>query len=224
MCGRFTLHASEAELVAGLLCPKLAGFREERRYNIAPGQWVIVVRPERDERVPALAQWGLVPSWAKAPQAGPRPINARAEGVATKPTFRGAFRQGRCLVPASGFYEWQKEPDGAKQPFYLRPRGGEGLFVFAGLLSTWAGPEGELTTCALLTTTPNALMAGVHDRMPVILPSTAQAAWLDPANPHAETLLLPCDPGLMEAHPVGAAVGNPRNDFPELVLPLSVRE
>lgn len=220
MCGRFTLYASEAELVSGLLCAKLAGFREERRYNIAPGQWVIVVRPEKGERVPDLAQWGLVPSWAKDPQAGPRPINARSEGVETKPTFQGAFRHGRCLVPASGFYEW-KGAGRAKQPFYIRPRGGAGLFVFAGLMTTWAGPEGELTTCTLLTTTPNALMADIHDRMPVILAPGDQEAWLDPSNRRAADLLRPCDPTRMEAFPVGVAVGSPRNDGPELVQPLA---
>lgn len=218
MCGRFTLYASEAELVSGLLCAKLAGFREERRYNIAPGQWVIVVRPEKGERVPDLAQWGLVPGWAKDPQAGPRPINARSEGVETKPTFRGAFRHGRCLVPASGFYEW-KGTGRAKQPFYIRPR--DGLFVFAGLMATWAGPEGELTTCTLLTTAPNALMADLHDRMPVILAPDDQEAWLDPGNRRAADLLRPCDPAGMEAFPVGAAVGSPRNDGPELVQPLA---
>lgn len=220
MCGRFTLYASEAELVSGLLCAKLAGFREERRYNIAPGQWVIVVRPEKGERVPDLAQWGLVPSWAKDPQAGPRPINARSEGVETKPTFRGAFRHGRCLVPASGFYEW-KGAGRSKQPFYIRPRGGAGLFVFAGLMATWAGPEGELTTCTLLTTTPNALMADIHDRMPVLLAPGDQEAWLDPNNRRAADLLRPCDPAGMEAFPVGVAVGSPRNDGPELVQPLA---
>ena len=219
MCGRFTLVASSQELADGTLCPRLAGFREERRYNIAPGQWVIVVRPEKDERVPALAQWGLVPSWARDPLAGPRPINARAEGIEAKPTFRGAFRHGRCLIPASGFYEWRGQGR-AKQPFYIRPRGGEGIFVFAGLYSVWAGPEGELATCAILTTAPNALMADLHDRMPVILPPEAQAAWLDPGNRRAQDLLLPCPAAIMEAYPVGPAVGNPRHDGPGLIQPL----
>jgi len=219
MCGRFSIYATSQELADGTLCALLAGFREERRYNIAPGQWVIVVRPEREERVPALAQWGLVPSWAKDPQAGPRPINARAEGLEAKPTFRGAFRHGRCLVPASGFFEW-KGQGGRKQPYFIRPRGGEGLFVFAGLFSTWAGPDGELATCTLITTTANALMAELHDRMPVILSRADQAAWLDPGNPQAADLLRPCPAEGMEAFPVGAAVGNPRNDGPELVSPL----
>ena len=216
MCGRFTLHATSQELADGTACAKLAGFREERRYNIAPGQWVIVVRPEKNERMPALAQWGLIPTWAKDPKAGPRPINARAEGIETKPTFRGAFRHGRCLIPASGFYEWQTV-EGRKQPFYIRPRGGEGIFVFAGLLSVWAGPECELPTCTIVTTTPNDLMAPIHDRMPVILALKDQESWLDPENRRAAELLRPYDAGWMEAYPVGAAVGNPRNEGEGLI-------
>lgn len=219
MCGRFSIYATAQELADGTLCQRLAGYREERRYNIAPGQWVIVVRPEARERVPVLAQWGLVPTWSKEPQAGPRPINARAEGIDTKPTFRGAFRHGRCLIPASGFYEWRTLGQ-RKQPFFIRPRGGEGLFVFAGLLSVWAGPEGELVTCTIITTTPNELMAPLHHRMPVLLAREEQAAWLDPDNTQALALLRPFPSEAMEAYPVSAAVGNPRNDGPELVAPL----
>ena len=219
MCGRFSIYATAQELADGTLCQRLAGYREERRYNIAPGQWVIVVRPEARERVPVLAQWGLVPTWSKEPQAGPRPINARAEGIDTKPTFRGAFRHGRCLIPASGFYEWRTLGQ-RKQPFFIRPRGGEGLFVFAGLLSVWAGPEGELVTCTIITTTPNELMAPLHHRMPVLLAREEQAAWLDPDNRQALALLRPFPSEAMEAYPVSTAVSNPRNDGPELVAPL----
>ncbi len=216
MCGRFSLHATSQELADGTLCKKLAGFREEARYNIAPGQWIIVVRPEKGEREPALAQWGLVPSWAQDPKEGPRPINARAEGIETKPTFRGAFRHGRCLIPASGFYEWKTEGK-QKQPYFIRPRGGEGLFIFAGLVSTWAGPEGELVTATIITTTPNALMEPIHNRMPVILPRESQEAWLDLENKAAAALLRPFDPDLMEAYSVGVEVGNPRNEGPDLI-------
>ena len=218
MCGRFSLTASSRELADGTLCERLAGFREERRYNIAPGQWVIVVRPERGERVPELAQWGFVPSWAKDAHSGPRPINARAEGAATNPAFRGALKNGRCLVPASGFYEWQARGKG-KQPFFIRPAAEPGLFAFAGLYSLWEGPDGPLPTCTILTTMPNARMAPIHDRMPVILGLEDQAAWLDPTNRQAASLLRPCPEAWLALHPVGLAVGNPRNDGPELQAP-----
>jgi putative SOS response-associated peptidase YedK len=222
MCGRYTLTYKPGELEAAFDLPP--GFREERRYNIAPGQWVIVIRPDRDGgRVGSLARWGLVPAWAKAPEAGPKPINARAEGVEAKPTFRGALRQGRCLIPATGFYEWQATgPKGAKQPWYIQPAEGS-LLAFAGLSDRWEGDAGPLETCAILTTTPNALMAPIHDRMPVILPAEAWGIWLDRATPTAQALelLRPCPPAWLRAHPVGPAVGEVRNDHPGLVEPLA---
>ena len=193
----------------------MGGFRIEARYNIAPGQHILVLRPEQGERIPALATWGLVPSWAPDPASGPRPINARAEGLATKPTFRGAFRHGRCVIPASGFYEW-KGSGRTKQPHFIHPVEG-GIFVFAGLMDTWRGPEGDLTTCTLITTEPNELMAPIHDRMPVILDPGAISAWLDPGNSRPADLLRPCPADLMEAYPVDPAVGRVQNDGPWLI-------
>lgn len=108
MCGRFGLFVEGDTLAEALGSPSLSILRIERHYNIAPGQWFVIVRPEKSERVPSLARWGFIPSWSKDPDAGPKPINARAEGIASKPMFRGAFKHGRCLIPASGFYEWQK--------------------------------------------------------------------------------------------------------------------
>jgi putative SOS response-associated peptidase YedK len=220
MCGRFALYATSEELSILLKSPFLGGFKLESRFNAAPGQWIIIVRPEKGQRAPALALWGLVPSWAKDPGAGPRPINARAEGISTKPTFRGAFRHGRCLIPASGFYEW-KTTGKTKVPHFIRPAG-EGIFVFAGLESTWAGPDGELTTCTIITTEPNALMAGIHNRMPVILGPDEAEAWLDPSQRQEALLQLlrPCPAEGMEAFPVATLVNNVRNDGRELVLPV----
>lgn len=218
MCGRFAVFATAEELTNILGCPALAGFNIERRYNIAPGQWIITVRPERGYLAPGLARWGLVPSWSKDPEGGPKPINARAEGIGSKPTFRGALRHGRCLIPASGFYEW-KTVGKTKTPHFIRPVGG-GIFVFAGLIDHWSGPDGELATCAIITTEANSLMQPIHDRMPVILGPDGMAAWLDPDNRHPEELLLPYSAGAMELWEVGAEVGNPRNDTPELVGPV----
>lgn len=217
MCGRYTLHATPERISATL---EIRGprFLEEPRYNIAPGQWVLIVRSEQGRgRVPLAARWGLVPSWTKDPEAGPKPINARAEGIASKPTFRGPLRHGRVLIPASGFYEW-KQVGKAKVPHYIRPKGG-GIFIFAGLMDTWLSPDGSpLPTCTIITTTPNELMAELHNRMPVILDREGAAAWLEPqAKP--EQLMTPCPADWMEAWPVGPAVGNPRNDGPELVEP-----
>jgi putative SOS response-associated peptidase YedK len=220
MCGRFAIHATSEELALGLKAPLLARFREEHRYNVAPGQWIIIVRPEKSQRAPALARWGLVPSWTKDPTTAPKPINARAEGIADKPTFRGAFRHGRCLIPASGFYEW-KTSGRVKVPHFIRPVHG-GIFVFAGLESTWAGPDGELTTCTIITTEPNALMAGIHNRMPVILSPDDAEAWLDPEQKQEALLqfLRPCPADEMEAFPVASLVNNVKNDGPELIEPL----
>lgn len=223
MCGRFALHATSQELANGTACAKLAGFGEEARYNIAPGQWIIVVRPEKNQRVPFLAQWGLIPTWAKNAKEGPHLINARAEGIDMKPAFRSGLLHGRCLIPASGFYEW-KTVGLQKQPFFIRPPGGEGIFVFAGLLSVWADSKGELPTCTIVTTTPNDLMAQIHNRMPVILAPQAQEAWLDTENRHATELLRPFAAEGMEAYSVGSSVGNPRNNGPELIWPVDYPE
>lgn len=220
MCGRFTLHA-KAEELESVFQLGLGGFRVEARYNIAPGQWIFVVRPTRNgDPAPALARWGLVPTWAKDPASGPRPINARAEGIADKPTFRGAFRHGRCLIPASGFYEW-KTVGGKKHPIYIRPTEGP-IFAFAGLFSDWAGPDGELPTCTIITTEANETVAGIHHRMPVILPPEAWGPWLDPANYDTKRLIsllcpCPCPSGSLTTTPVGPAVSNPQNDGPELI-------
>jgi putative SOS response-associated peptidase YedK len=215
MCGRFGLYATSDELANQLGSPKLAQFRIERRYNIAPGQWFITVRPEHGGRVPTLAKWGLVPSWSKDPGGGPKPINARAEGITSKPMFRGALRHGRCLIPASGFYEWQKVGT-SKVPYFIRPAN-EGIFIFAGIFDLWHGPEDDLLSAAIITTEANSLMKPLHDRMPVILSPEAVGSWLDPENKHPEELLRPFPAELMEAWEVSSSVGNTRNDGPELI-------
>lgn len=215
MCGRYTLDVS-AETLAKAFGLAPIGFRVERHWNIAPGQHVIVVRPDKGGRLADQARRGLVPAWSKDPASGPRPINARAETVATKPTFRDAFRHGRCLVPASGFYEWKAE-GGRKQPWYIHPRDG-GLLAFAGITTVWDGPEGPLRTVCIVTTTPNELMAPIHHRMPVTLGREGWETWLD-ANSPAEALkgmLMPCPADVLEARPVSARVGNMHNDDPTL--------
>ncbi len=223
MCGRFTLTSPEQDLLLHFLLPEAPA--REPRYNVAPGQPVAAVRIARDgsqrELVPL--SWGLIPSWAKDPKLGARMINARAETAAEKPSFRNAFRRRRCLVPADGFYEWQKSEAG-KQPFYIRLQGG-GTFAFAGLWEFWRGPEGEtIESCALLTTQPNSLLRPLHDRMPVILPRSDYALWLDPEVQTVERLqplLVPYPAERMEAYPVGRYVNSPENEGPRCIEPLS---
>lgn len=221
MCGRFAL------LILGNSVAEIFGAPAPRdaapRHNIAPSQAVLAVRAAqggRSREVAAL-RWGLVPPWAKDPSIGDRLINARAETVAQKPAFRNAFRRRRCLIPASGFYEW-KRTGGRKQPYFVRRRDGE-LLAFAGLWERWE-PEGAppLETCAIVTTQANELLEPVHDRMPVILDPPGREAWLDPeaAPGRLSDLLVPCPPGDLEAYPVAPLVNNPRIDDPRLVVPL----
>lgn len=195
------------------------GFTINKGYSIAPGQYIVIVRPERDQRVADVAYWGLIPGWVKDPNAFSKPINARAETLEEKPTFRTAFKRKRCLVPASGFYEWKVEGKG-KQPFYIHPAEGD-VFAFAGLMEDWHGPNGEqMTSACIITTEPNTLMAGIHNRMPVILPREAWPLWLDPAAQTRELrpLLVPYPEELMAAYRVSPAVGNVKNDGPELLV------
>ena len=141
--------------------------------------------------------------------------------MAEKPAFRGAFRKRRCLVPADGFYEWRKhEGGGPKQPMLIRRRDRE-PFALAGLWEHWRGPEGEVETCTILTTEANAVLAPIHDRMPVILGPATYDRWLDPARPEAEELLRPCPDEWLEAFPVSKQVNNVRNDAAELITPMN---
>lgn len=222
MCGRFTLFEADKVLskefgVSGvpLLSP---------RYNIAPSQAVAAVRasPAGTGRELALLRWGLIPSWSKDPAIGNRLINARAETVREKPSFRNAFRRHRCLIPASGFYEWLRQERG-KQPYYVRMRDAR-IFAFAGLWDRWESPEkGLIETCTILTTAANAVLAPIHDRMPVILPAGEYARWLDPTLQDADSLaslLASFPPEEMEAFPVSPRVNAPTTDDEKCVAPL----
>jgi putative SOS response-associated peptidase YedK len=167
----------------------------------------------------ALLRWGLIPPWATDPGIGNRLLNARAETVADKPSFRSAFRQRRCLIPASGFYEWQ-QAGRRKQPYFIRPRDGR-LFALAGLWERWQGPDGTVETCAVLTTGANELMRPLHERMPVILGPESDGLWLDPLTPAdaLRGLLVPYPAERMEACPVGPRVADPRHEGPRCLEP-----
>jgi putative SOS response-associated peptidase YedK len=189
------------------------------RFNVAPTQTLPVITRNSPNRV-EMMRWGLVPSWAKDASIGSRMINARAETVAEKPAFRRSLRSQRCLVPATGFYEWKRDGD-RKTPHFIHLRE-EPLFAFAGLYDVWRDPDGQtMKTYTILTTAPNALMSEIHNRMPVILRREDEDDWLDPANSEPEhllPLLRPYPASEMAAYPVSRMVNSPANDAPDLLL------
>ncbi len=218
MCGRFALIVDASVLadVFDVDPPQ----ELQPRFNIAPTQTVPIIRTgNATPRECALVRWGLVPSWAKDEKMGARMINARGETVAEKPSFRSAVKSRRCLIAANGFYEWVRTADG-KQPHYIHFSDGR-VFAFAGLWERWIkGEEGPLDTCTIITTTPNDLIAGLHDRMPVILPPKRFAEWLRPqplAPKRLQEFLVPHPAEGMEAYPVSTYVNKPANDGPECV-------
>ncbi|MCX7427518.1 MAG: SOS response-associated peptidase [Planctomycetia bacterium] len=220
MCGRFTLRAPASVVAEQFSVFAMPPFTP--RFNIAPTQPASVVRMAPERELVAL-RWGLIPGWAKDPAIGPRLINARAETAAEKPAFRAAFRRRRCLVVADGFYEWQRRGK-AKQPYFIHLRD-DRPFAFAGLWESWERPErGLLETCTILTTEPNALVAPLHDRMPVILPPDAYDTWLDPTNEDVgqlATLLRAYPAEEMAAYPVGSYVNSPTHDGAECIEPVA---
>lgn len=222
MCGRFTLFADPTVVAAFVQTPEPTLFDWEPRWNIAPTQPVVACRLDAHHgRELAQMRWGLIPSWATDLSAGVKAINARAETVAEKPFFRSAFGKRRCLIPASGFYEWAKKGK-AKQPYFIHPRQGE-LFAFAGLWETWSKSGSPVESCTIITTDANETMQPFHDRMPVILSPESFAAWLDLSTPSTALLdmLRPCPSESLALHPVDARVGNVRNDDAGLVAPLA---
>ncbi len=221
MCGRFALVATGEEVAAHYQLEEVPFVAP--RYNIAPTQPVAAVRLDPGgQREFTFFQWGLIPSWSKDPTMGAKLINARAETAAEKPAFRAAFKRRRCLIPATGFYEWQAT-EGRKQPMHISAAGG-GLLSLAGLWEIWHAPDGgELETCTILTTTPNSLMEPIHNRMPVVLDPADYGMWLDPATAPDQLnhLLRPFDPDRLAAFPVSTAVNRPGNDSPECIAPLA---
>ncbi|HSK38670.1 MAG TPA: SOS response-associated peptidase [Arenibaculum sp.] len=228
MCGRYTLTRPVEEL--GLAF----GFAERpnlaARYNIAPTQDIPVVRMraggDHGGRELAMMRWGLVPFWAADPAIGSRMINARAETVLEKASFRNPMKERRCLIPADGFYEWARRPEGGKQPFRIVMRD-RAPFAFAGLWESWKGPKGApldrpLLSATIVTTAANAVMAPLHERMPVILGPDDHENWLDPATPadEAAALLRPCPEDWLEAYPVATRVNSVRNDDEACIAPL----
>lgn len=222
MCGRFALISSTEQIAMafGLESTAVAAIPPAiPRYNIAPTQPVAAIRlNENGQREITFFQWGLIPSWSKDAQIGARLINARSETVAEKPSFRNAFKRRRCLIPADGFYEWQKQ-NGKKQPIYIHSTTGR-PFALAGLWEMWQDPGGsQIQSCTILTTSPNELMAPIHDRMPVIIEPEDFSMWLAPgANPEDGLhLCRPYPVDKMAAYAVSTAVNNARNEIPDCI-------
>ena len=237
MCGRYTSTSTVEQLAEAYEVDVVKAEPLPLRYNVAPSQPVYAVvgrRPaaEQEGTVRQLGtfRWGLVPAWAKGPEVGSRMINARAEGIATKPAFRRALARRRCVIPADAFYEWQVRPVGPSKPAKLawavRLRPPAPPMAFAGLWEVWRDgddPDTEpLRTCTIITTTANELLSPIHDRMPVVLPPSAQKVWLDPRIEDTDlvsNLLVPAPDTWFDAFPVSNLVNNVANEGPALLEP-----
>lgn len=223
MCGRYSLTSDIERIEERFVC-NTSALSYVPRYNIAPTQPVLALINTEDntERRAGFLRWGLIPSWAKDPSVGNKMINARSETVAEKPSFKRALRRRRCLILADGFYEWKKHGK-TKTPMYIGLASRE-PFAFAGLWEKWLAESGEtIHSCTIITTTPNSLMDGIHQRMPVILPREAESVWLDRTIDSPESLLpllAPYPAEGMDAYAVSGLVNSPRNDTAECLTPL----
>lgn len=220
MCGRFVLNADGEAIKQKFDLNAIPEIQP--RFNIAPTHPIPVITNEKPDELD-FYRWGLVPSWAKDIAIGNKMINARSETAHEKPSFRAAYKRRRCLIPATGFYEWAKRDDG-KSPFLIHLKDGE-LFAFAGLWEVWHSPEGdELRTCTILTGEPNDLVKDYHHRMAIILDESAYDAWLSPDELGTDVLrplLAPYDPQKMAVYQVSKAVNNVANDYPALIEPFT---
>ncbi len=221
MCGRYTLAAAAEDLAERFLVDlDQVQVRHQPRYNIAPSQQVLALTARAGHRDVRWLRWGLTPSWSRDGAAGP--INARCESVFERPMFRQAIRQRRCLVPADGFFEWAGKPP-RRTPHHFSLASGQ-LFALAGIWEQWQGSSGRpVESLCLLTTTPNAVVAPIHDRMPVILRPDEEEVWLDPSvtePAELSALFAPYDEREMRLYVVSTAVNDPRLDTPECIRPL----
>lgn len=220
MCGRYAFLLPH-EAWRGLFAV-LNDFVHPPRYNISPTQPIVTILEREGRRTAELFRWGFMPGWVKDPRQFPLLINARAETMAEKPAFRDALRNSRCIIPASGYYEWKRGANGDRQPYYITTLDG-GPMAFAGLYSTWAGPDGEeVDTACIVTVGPNAEISQIYDRMPALLEGDAIDAWLNTRDVDARfarEFIGPPPDGTMKFHPVARTVGKSDADGPELIVP-----
>jgi putative SOS response-associated peptidase YedK len=224
MCGRYTIISAPEAIRALFRYAEQPNF--PARYNVAPTQPIPIVRLVDGKRQFALVRWGLLPAWVKDPKGFSLLINARGESVLDKPAFRNAMKRRRCLIPADGFYEWQRSGE-RKRPFYVRAKAG-GPLAFAGLWETWTGPNGEeMETAAIVTTRANSTLSAIHDRMPVILALEAFDLWLNGTDVDATTaaaLIQPAPDNVLEAYEISTDVNRVANDNPKLIEPVTPGE
>lgn len=219
MCGRYASSRDARDLAVSFEVEEPPEEVLPPSWNVAPTDPVYAVLQRDDRRLLRVLRWGLVPSWARDAKGAARLINARQETVADKPAFRAAYQRRRCLLPADGYYEWQVEGT-RKQPWFLTARDG-GPLAMAGLYEVWSRGEQRLWTCTVLTTSASDELGHIHDRTPLLVPREDWGRWLDPTvDDPGEHLLVPAVGGALDAWPVGSAVGNVRNDGPELVQPV----
>jgi putative SOS response-associated peptidase YedK len=221
MCGRFTLTANVDQLIDRF---DIEFFLQEEEYNpsynVAPSQSVLAVINDGAQNKMGFLRWGLIPPWAKDMSIGYKMINARAETLIDKPSFRNAYKKKRCLIVADSFYEWKRIDSKTKIPMRIKLKSNE-LFSMAGLWENWKSPDGKsIYSCSVITTSPNALVQDIHDRMPVILKPDDEKYWLDPSitdTTKLNPLLKPLDHALMEAYEVSPLVNSPKNNSIELI-------
>lgn len=224
MCGRFTITVTLEELMLRYWIGDTTIPFHSPKYNVAPGQQVLAIVHDGQRNRLGELKWGLIPSWSNDPKIGNKMLNARSETVHEKPAFKQLISRKRCIVPADGFYEWQKTASG-KQPMRIVLQDRK-LFSMAGLYDIWVSPDGaRVSTCTILTTTPNELMAPIHDRMPVILKPEDEALWLDRKMQDAEQLrrlYVPYPADELEAYPVSTSVGSVKVDEPSCIEPVTL--
>ena len=220
MCGRFAITLPDDAMARAFDAVPANDLPEPPRYNVCPTQPVATVTSRDGQRYLAPMRWGFLPHWFKTPTDGPLLINARAETIAEKPAFRAAARERRCLIPASGFYEWTKDAQGNRLPWYIHPSDGD-MLVFAGVWQDWERDGQAMRTCAIVTCAANATLAPIHHRMPVILAPKDWALWLGEAGHGAATLMRPAPEDTLRAYRVDPAVNSNRASGPALIEPLA---
>lgn len=224
MCGRFTLFAEFEEIIERFhIEATISKELYNPNFNVAPSHSVLSVINDGCKNRLGYLKWGLIPPWAKDKKIGYKMINARAETVSEKPSFKHAFQKRRCLVIADSFYEWKKNDDNSKTPMRIKLKS-NALFAMAGIWESWRSPDGEtIYSCSVITSTPNSLVKEIHDRMPVILKPSDETKWLDPSiiDPKKlQHLLQPLSEDFMDAYEVSSLVNSPKNNSPQLIQSL----